>query len=181
MPSSTRITISSSSTSRPGWWCIRRPATATGTLVNALLAHCGDSLSGIGGVRRPGIVHRLDKDTSGLMVVAKNDAAHQGLTELFAAHGRDRHLERDYLALVWGALEPAAGNDRRPRSAAIRTTASKMAVVPDGSGRRRPPITGSRKRFGPARAVASLIELPARDRAHPPDSRPSGRISAIRC
>ena len=73
-----------------------------GTLVNALLAHCGDSLSGIGGVKRPGIVHRLDKDTSGLLVVAKNDAAHQALSEQFAAHGRDGRLEREYLAFVWG-------------------------------------------------------------------------------
>src|SRR5689334_19812868 len=74
----------------------------TGTLVNALIAHCGDSLSGIGGVKRPGIVHRLDKDTSGLLVVAKTDAAHKGLSEQFAAHGRDGRLERAYLALVWG-------------------------------------------------------------------------------
>lgn len=73
-----------------------------GTLVNALLYHCGDSLSGIGGVKRPGIVHRLDKDTSGLMVVAKNDMAHQGLAEQFADHGRTGPLERAYLALVWG-------------------------------------------------------------------------------
>ncbi|MDT4946988.1 MAG: rRNA synthase, partial [Pseudonocardiales bacterium] len=60
----------------------------TGTLVNALIAHCGSSLSGIGGVRRPGIVHRLDKDTTGLMVAAKNDRAHKSLTEQFADHGR---------------------------------------------------------------------------------------------
>ena len=60
----------------------------TGTLVNALIAHCGASLSGVGGVRRPGIVHRLDKDTSGLMVVAKNDRAHQGLSAQFADHGQ---------------------------------------------------------------------------------------------
>src|SRR6185312_2122717 len=60
----------------------------TGTLVNALIAHCGDSLSGVGGVRRPGIVHRLDKDTTGLMVVAKNDAAHRALADQFADHGR---------------------------------------------------------------------------------------------
>ncbi len=73
-----------------------------GTLVNALLAHCGDSLSGIGGVKRPGIVHRLDKDTSGLLVVAKTDAAHQALSEQFASHGRDGRLERAYLAFVWG-------------------------------------------------------------------------------
>jgi 23S rRNA pseudouridine1911/1915/1917 synthase len=80
-----------------------------GTLVNALLAHCGDSLSGIGGVKRPGIVHRLDKDTSGLLVVAKNDAAHQALSDQFAAHGRDGRLERAYLAFVWGVPERPAG------------------------------------------------------------------------
>lgn len=72
------------------------------TLVNALIAHCGNSLSGIGGEVRPGIVHRLDKDTSGLMVVAKTDAAHQGLAEQFASHGRDGRLERAYKALIWG-------------------------------------------------------------------------------
>lgn len=71
---------------------------ADGTLVNALLAHCGDSLSGIGGVRRPGIVHRLDKGTSGLMVVAKNDFSHQALSSQFA----DRTLSRRYIAFVWG-------------------------------------------------------------------------------
>ena len=69
----------------------------TGTLVNALLYHCGDTLSGIGGVVRPGIVHRLDRDTSGLMVVAKNDTAHRGLSDQLA----DRSLSRTYLALVW--------------------------------------------------------------------------------
>jgi 23S rRNA pseudouridine1911/1915/1917 synthase len=78
------------------------PGHTGGTLVNALIAHCGDSLSGIGGVRRPGIVHRLDKDTSGLLVVAKSDAAHQGLSAQFAAHGSDGKLSRRYLALVWG-------------------------------------------------------------------------------
>ncbi len=78
---------------------------ATGTLVNALLHHCGDSLSGIGGVRRPGIVHRLDKETSGLMVVAKHDQAHHGLAEQFA----DRSLSRRYQALVWGQPNPAKG------------------------------------------------------------------------
>ncbi|WP_421724703.1 RluA family pseudouridine synthase [Bauldia sp.] len=75
---------------------------ASGTLVNALIHHCGDSLSGIGGVQRPGIVHRLDKDTSGLMVVAKTDRAHAGLAEQFADHGRTGPLERTYQALVWG-------------------------------------------------------------------------------
>jgi 23S rRNA pseudouridine1911/1915/1917 synthase len=76
---------------------------AAGTLVNALIAHCGDSLSGIGGVKRPGIVHRLDKDTSGLMVVAKNDRAHRALSKQFADHGREGPLKRGYLAFVWGA------------------------------------------------------------------------------
>ncbi len=74
----------------------------SGTLVNALIAHCGDSLSGIGGVRRPGIVHRLDKDTTGLLIVAKNDAAHAALSAQFADHGRTGPLERGYIAFVWG-------------------------------------------------------------------------------
>ncbi|WOS62191.1 RluA family pseudouridine synthase [Sinorhizobium fredii] len=74
----------------------------TGTLVNALIHHCGDSLSGIGGVRRPGIVHRLDKETSGVMVVAKNDTAHRHLSDQFADHGRTGPLERAYQAVVWG-------------------------------------------------------------------------------
>ncbi|MGI9373598.1 MAG: RluA family pseudouridine synthase [Hyphomicrobiales bacterium] len=81
-----------------------------GTLVNALIAHCGDSLSGIGGVKRPGIVHRLDKDTSGVMVVAKTDEAHRGLSEQFAAHGRDGRMTRAYEALVWGSLERQKGS-----------------------------------------------------------------------
>ncbi len=81
------------------------PGNPDRTLVNALLAHCGDSLSGIGGVRRPGIVHRLDKDTSGVMVVAKNDMAHQALARLFASHD----LTRIYQALVWGAPKPPKG------------------------------------------------------------------------
>lgn len=99
----------------------------TGTLVNALIAHCGDTLSGIGGVKRPGIVHRLDKDTSGLLVVAKNDKAHHGLSAQFAAHGRDGRLERSYLAIVWGVPE----RRQATISAAIdRSTANrqKMAV-----------------------------------------------------
>src|SRR5207244_9330593 len=82
---------------------------ATGTLVNALIAHCGDSLSGIGGVKRPGIVHRLDKDTTGLMVVAKTDRAHQALSAQFADHGRTGPLERAYLALVWGVPDRPKG------------------------------------------------------------------------
>ncbi|MGH1418465.1 MAG: RluA family pseudouridine synthase [Hyphomicrobiaceae bacterium] len=107
---------------------------ATGTLVNALIAHCGDSLSGIGGVRRPGIVHRLDKDTSGLLVVAKHDMAHQALSEQFAAHGRDGKLSRGYTALVWGQLTPVKGrvDARIGRSKHSRT---KMDVVRPGLGR----------------------------------------------
>ena len=85
-----------------------------GTLVNALIAHCGASLSGIGGVQRPGIVHRLDKDTSGLLVVAKTDAAHRGLSKLFADHGRTMDFAREYVALVWGALERSSGTVDAP-------------------------------------------------------------------
>lgn len=80
-----------------------------GTLVHALIAHCGDSLSGINGVLRPGIVHRLDKDTSGLLVVAKNDRAHRKLAEQFADHGRTGPLERRYLAIVWGEMPRKSG------------------------------------------------------------------------
>src|SRR6476661_793229 len=91
------------------------------TLVNALIAHCGTSLSGIGGVARPGIVHRLDKDTSGLLVVAKTDRAHQSLAAQFADHGRSGPLERGYLAFVWGAPARPKGTieapiDRHPKS-----------------------------------------------------------------
>src|SRR6201993_2644821 len=93
----------------------------TGTLVNALIAHCGESLSGVGGVRRPGIVHRLDKDTSGLMVVAKNDRAHQALARQFADHGRTGPLTRGYLAFAWGVPDRPKGTidapiDRHPRA-----------------------------------------------------------------
>ena len=103
------------------------PGQPDGTLVNALIAHCGDSLTGIGGVMRPGIVHRLDKDTSGVMMAAKSDAAHQKLTEMFATHDLDRH----YLAITWGMppetdgrIEAALGRSSRDRK--------KQAVVPNG-------------------------------------------------
>ena len=94
---------------------------ATGTLVNALIAHCGNSLSGIGGVKRPGIVHRLDKNTTGLMVVAKNDHAHQSLAAQFADHGRTGPLQRGYLAIAWGVPDRPKGKvnapiDRHPKS-----------------------------------------------------------------
>ena len=93
---------------------------ASGTLVNALIAHCGDSLSGIGGVRRPGIVHRLDKDTTGLMVVAKTDKAHKALAKQFEDK-LEGPLERGYLAFVWGAPERPRGTvdaplDRHPHA-----------------------------------------------------------------
>jgi 23S rRNA pseudouridine1911/1915/1917 synthase len=107
----------------------------SGTLVNALIAHCGASLSGIGGVRRPGIVHRLDKDTSGLLVVAKTDAAHHGLARIFADHGMTLPLSRAYLAFVWGTPARPSGTIDAPlaRHAASR---QKIAVMPAWRGRR---------------------------------------------
>ncbi len=108
---------------------------ASGTLVNALIAHCGASLSGIGGVKRPGIVHRLDKDTSGLLVVAKTDAAHKGLSEQFAAHGADGRMERTYLALVWGKpLRPRGTIDAPLTRSPVNRT--KIAVAKGATGRR---------------------------------------------
>jgi 23S rRNA pseudouridine1911/1915/1917 synthase len=103
----------------------------TGTLVNALIAHCGASLSGIGGVKRPGIVHRLDKDTTGLMVVAKNDRAHQSLTAQFADHGRTGAMRRGYMAFIWGVPGRQRGTvdapiDRHPYAR------EKMAVRDSG-------------------------------------------------
>jgi 23S rRNA pseudouridine1911/1915/1917 synthase len=106
----------------------------SGTLVNALIAHCGAGLSGIGGVRRPGIVHRLDKDTSGLLVVAKTDAAHQGLARLFADHGKTLPLTRAYLAFIWGV--PARPSGTIDAALARHLTGrEKIAVVPAGRGR----------------------------------------------
>ena len=134
---------------------------AAGTLVNALIAHCGDSLSGIGGVKRPGIVHRLDKDTTGLMVVAKTDRAHQSLAAQFADHGRTGPLRRAYLAFAWGAPARPKGMidepiDRHPKSR------DRMAVRAGG----RAAITHWQvlERFGgkdgkkSEKPVASLIE-----------------------
>ncbi len=86
----------------------------TGTLVNALIHHCGDSLSGIGGVRRPGIVHRLDKETSGVGLGNHHDAAHRALSEAFADHGASGGLERAYVALVWGAPARTSGTIDAP-------------------------------------------------------------------
>ncbi len=103
----------------------------TGTLVNALLAHCGDSLSGIGGVKRPGIVHRLDKETSGLMVIAKTDQSHQYLSKQFAAHGRDGRMTRAYKALVWGKPPRPKGIIEAPLGRKD-SNRQKMAVVKSG-------------------------------------------------
>ncbi|HRF09059.1 MAG TPA: RluA family pseudouridine synthase [Xanthobacteraceae bacterium] len=103
----------------------------TGTLVNALIAHCGETLSGIGGEKRPGIVHRLDKDTSGLLVVAKNDQAHRSLSAQFADHGRTGDLSRGYLAFVWGAPKPERGTIDAPIARDPRSRV-KMAVRKDG-------------------------------------------------
>lgn len=107
------------------------PGNPGGTLVNALLHHCRGQLSGIGGVRRPGIVHRLDKDTSGLLVVAKTNRAHQSLAAEFADHGRSGALERCYLALVWGVPSSSSGTidaalARDPRNA-LRRAVSRSA------------------------------------------------------
>jgi 23S rRNA pseudouridine1911/1915/1917 synthase len=128
----------------PGMSAHPAPGSPAGTLVNALLHHCGDSLSGIGGVARPGIVHRLDKLTSGVMVAAKSDLAHRGLSALFAAHD----LDRAYVALTRGAPAPASGSiatqlGRSPRNR------KKMAVLTAGG---RPATTHYRvvRVFGPA-------------------------------
>jgi 23S rRNA pseudouridine1911/1915/1917 synthase len=126
------------------------PGNPDGTLVNALLDHCGASLAGIGGIRRPGIVHRLDKDTSGLMVVAKTETAHQALSSDFAT----RRIDRAYAAFVWGVPRPLTGEiaGNIGRSAVNR---KKMAVL--GEGRGRPALTRYRveREF---RAVAALVE-----------------------
>ena len=128
------------------------PGHDSGTLVNALLHHCGASLSGIGGVARPGIVHRLDKDTSGVMVAAKSDKAHHGLAALFERHD----IDRVYVALTRGAPAPPSGTliTRIGRSSTDR---KKMAVLKSGG---REAVTHYRveRAFGPpARPVAARI------------------------
>ncbi|RYB07245.1 RluA family pseudouridine synthase [Lichenibacterium ramalinae] len=129
------------------------PGHATGTLVNALLHHCGAGLSGIGGIRRPGIVHRLDKDTSGLMVAAKTERAHRGLAETFADHGRSGSLVREYLAGVWtlpdrsfGTVDAAIGRHPHHRE--------RMAVVPSAKGRHAVTHWAVEEKFPP---VATLM------------------------
>ncbi|MCA0011365.1 RluA family pseudouridine synthase [Mesorhizobium sp. B292B1B] len=133
----------------------------TGTLVNALIHHCGDSLSGIGGVRRPGIVHRLDKQTSGVMIVAKTDRAHKALSEAFADHGLTGDLERAYLALVWGIPQRPAGTVDAPLGRAADRV--RRAVVPEGRDDARHAVThfAVQERFGENQkefATASLVE-----------------------
>ena len=108
------------------------PGHPDGTLVNALLFHCGDSLSGIGGEKRPGIVHRIDKDTSGLLIVAKNDFAHQALSGQLA----DRSLSRIYEAVVRGNLREDTGTVSKPIGR-HPTDRKRMAVLPGG----RPAVT----------------------------------------
>src|SRR5262245_4911532 len=108
------------------------PGHASGTLVNALIAHCGTSLSGIGGVQRPGIVHRMDKDTTGLLVVAKTDRAHQGLAQQFASHGADGRLQRNYRALVWGVpARPRGSIDAALSRSALNRTKIAVARTPN--------------------------------------------------
>ncbi len=105
------------------------PGHYDGTLVNALLHHCGDSLSGIGGVKRPGIIHRLDKDTSGILVVAKTDATHQGLSQQF--HDREEQLTKIYRTIVWGRPYPASGGIDAPIGRHPKDR-QKMAIIPNG-------------------------------------------------
>jgi 23S rRNA pseudouridine1911/1915/1917 synthase len=126
------------------------PGNESGTLVNALIAHCGASLTGIGGVKRPGIVHRLDKDTSGLMVAAKTEPAHTALSAAFAA----RDIERRYLAVVWGLPSPSEGEiegaiGRSPRNR------KKMAIVERGG---KPAITRYKVLRSLAGGAAALVQ-----------------------
>ena len=131
------------------------PGNYSGTLVNALLYHCRDSLSGIGGVMRPGIVHRIDKDTSGLLVVAKNDEAHAALSEELKYHG----IEREYRALVTGGFKDDTGTVNYPigRHPVDR---KKQAVILDGSGSAREAITHYEvlERFGGVSYLALKLE-----------------------
>ena len=154
----------------------------TGTLVNALIAHCGDSLSGIGGVKRPGIVHRLDKDTTGLMVVAKTDRAHQGLAEQFADHGRTGPLERAYLAIVWGVPDRQRGTiDAPTRPLDPQPREDGRGVARDAAARRSP-TTRSRRCFaGPTASPWRAWSTAGWRPAAPTRSACTWRISATRC
>lgn len=131
------------------------PGNYSGTLVNALLYHCHDSLSGIGGVIRPGIVHRIDKDTSGLLVVAKNDAAHNALSEELSYHG----IEREYHALAVGGFKADTGRIDAPigRHPVDR---KKMAVLPSPDAHAKDAVTNYEviARFGEVTYVKCLLE-----------------------
>ncbi|WP_159586151.1 RluA family pseudouridine synthase [Chelativorans xinjiangense] len=136
------------------------PGNWTGTLVNALIHHCGDTLSGIGGVRRPGIVHRLDRETSGVMVVAKTDRTHRALAEAFADHGRTGDLERAYVALVWGVPKRLSGTVDAPLGRSTRDRTLR-AVVPEGRTDARLAVTHYTvlERYGqPNDEIAALVE-----------------------
>ncbi|MCY7271391.1 MAG: RluA family pseudouridine synthase [Sphingomonas bacterium] len=124
-----------------------------GTLVNALLHHCGPSLSGIGGVARPGIVHRIDKDTSGLLLVAKSDVAHEGLSRQFADHS----IERVYAAIVTGVPTMLTGKVDAPL-ARSETDRKKVAVVRDGRGKRAVTHWKMRTRLRDAALVECRLE-----------------------
>lgn len=121
-----------------------------GTLVNALLAHCQGSLSGIGGVKRPGIVHRIDKETSGILVAAKNDTAHQKLSEQFAVHS----IQRTYQAFVWGRLLPLEGTIEGPIGRSTQDR-QKMAIVPNG----KPAVTHYKTKEVFKDGLASFMEF----------------------
>lgn len=124
-----------------------------GTLVNALLHHCRGQLSGIGGVARPGIVHRIDKDTSGLLVVAKSDAAHEGLAKQFADHS----IERAYLAVTSGQPAPPAGTIRGNLGRSS-TNRKKMALVGEGRGKHAVTHYATQERFAGAALVECRLE-----------------------
>jgi 23S rRNA pseudouridine1911/1915/1917 synthase len=121
------------------------PGSLHGTLVNALLHHCGESLVGIGGVRRPGIVHRLDKDTSGVMVIAKTAAAHNHLSAQFADHGRTGPLHRAYIAFVWGHTQQARGTVDAPLG---RDKYNRLKQAVRGDGREAITHYAVERRFG---------------------------------
>lgn len=145
------------------------PGTPSGTLVNALLHHCGDTLSGVGGVKRPGIVHRIDKDTTGLLVVAKSDRAHHGLAAQFESHAVTRH----YLAVVHGVPDAADPRIRGLRGISFeaggilkisthlarhKTDRQRQAVVPDHIGRHAITRVRVEERFAAASLVNCWLE-----------------------
>ena len=134
------------------------------TLVNALLAHCGDRLSGIGGIQRPGIVHRLDKDTTGAIVIAKSDRAHQHLQAQIQA----KTARREYLGLVYGSPSQPSGTIDRPIA---RHPIDRKKNGDRSRSRRWPPCRNPLERPGSPRKL-QFSSFPSRNRSHPPNSRP---------